>query len=241
MRPRGSSAPSRPSAPTRSAVPTRRASPYRVPVPASELKPPNPTRFVVFSLQCRRPTFPTYSMEKIILMRILSVLGVFGVLVAVAGCGGTSDGSGGSKSLSLVAYSTPQEAYEGVIPAFQKTEGGAGVTFKQSYGASGDQARAVLAGLPADVVALSLEPDVNKLVDAGKVPENWASGPQKGIVTDSVVVLATRPGNPKNIKTWDDIVKPGVQIVTPNPQTSGGAKWNLMAAYGAQIKQGKTP
>src|SRR3954451_17119257 len=180
-------------------------------------------------------------MEKIILMRILSVLGVVGVLVAVAGCGGTSDGSGGSKSLSLVAYSTPQEAYEGVIPAFQKTEGGAGVTFKQSYGASGDQARAVLAGLPADVVALSLEPDVNKLVDAGKVPENWASGPQKGIVTDSVVVLATRPGNPKNIKTWDDIVKPGVQIVTPNPQTSGGAKWNLMAAYGAQIKQGKTP
>jgi sulfate transport system substrate-binding protein len=82
---------------------------------------------------------------------------------------------------------------------------------------------------------------VQKLVDAGKVPENWASGPQKGIVTDSVVVLAVRPGNPKNIKTWDDVVKPGVQIVTPNPQTSGGAKWNLMAAYGAQIKQGKTP
>jgi sulfate/thiosulfate-binding protein len=179
-------------------------------------------------------------MEKIILMRILSLLGVAGVLVAVAGCGGTSAG-GGSDSLSLVAYSTPQEAYEGVIPAFQKTEGGAGVTFKQSYGASGDQARAVLAGLPADVVALSLEPDVNKLVDAGKVPENWAAGPQKGIVTDSVVVLATRPGNPKNIKTWDDVVKPGVEIVTPNPQTSGGAKWNLMAAYGAQIKQGKTP
>src|SRR5215207_528082 len=180
-------------------------------------------------------------MEKIILMRILSVLGVLGVLVAVAGCGGTSDSGSGGKSLSLVAYSTPQEAYEGVIPAFQKSEGGAGVTLKQSYGGSGDQARAVLAGLPADVVALSLEPDVNKLVEAGKVPENWATGPQKGIVTDSVVVLATRPGNPKNIKTWDDVVKPGIEVVTPNPQTSGGAKWNLMAAYGAQVKQGKTP
>lgn len=180
-------------------------------------------------------------MEKIILMRILSALGLAGVLVAVAGCGGTSGGSGGSDSLSLVAYSTPQEAYESVIPAFQKTEGGAGVQFRQSYGASGDQARAVLSGLPADVVALSLEPDVNKLVEAGKVPENWATGPQKGIVTDSVVVLAVRPGNPKNIKSWDDVVKPGVKIVTPNPQTSGGAKWNLMAAYGSQIKRGKTP
>src|SRR5262245_23047689 len=181
-------------------------------------------------------------MERMILMRILSVTALLGVLVAVAGCGGTSDGgSGGAKSLSLVAYSTPQEAYEGVIPAFQKTEGGAGVSFKQSYGASGDQARAVLAGLPADVVALSLAPDVQKLVDAGKVPQNWAAGTQKGIVTDSVVVLAVRPGNPKNIRTWDDIVKPGVQIVTPNPQTSGGAKWNLMAAYGAQIKLGRTP
>ena len=180
-------------------------------------------------------------MEKIILIRILSVLGVLGLLAAVvAGCGGSS-GSGGGKSLSLVAYSTPQEAYEAVIPAFQKTEGGAGVTFKQSYGASGDQARSVLAGLPADVVALSLEPDVSKLVDAGKVPANWAAGPQKGIVTDSVVVLAVRKGNPKNIRQWSDVVKPGVKIVTPNPQTSGGAKWNLMAAYGSQIKQGMTP
>jgi len=118
---------------------------------AGARKSPKPTCFVEISATVPPTQFPTYSMEKIILMRILSVLGVLGVLVAVAGCGGTSDGgSGGGKSLSLVAYSTPQEAYEGVIPAFQKTEGGAGVTFKQSYGASGDQARAVLAGLPAD-------------------------------------------------------------------------------------------
>jgi sulfate/thiosulfate transport system substrate-binding protein len=167
----------------------------------------------------------------------LPALASLALALAVAACG--SSGGGDSKQLALVAYSTPQEAYEKVIPAFQKTEGGAGISFKQSYGASGDQARAVQAGLPADVVALSLEPDVQKLVDAGKVAQNWDAGPTKGIVTDSVVVFAVRKGNPKNIRTWADLVKPGVQIITPNPQTSGGAKWNLTAAYGANSKAGK--
>jgi sulfate transport system substrate-binding protein len=158
------------------------------------------------------------------------------VVAVLAACGSSG---GDSKQISLVAYSTPQEAYEKVIPAFQKTSAGSGITFKQSYGASGDQARSVLAGLPADVVALSLEPDVQKLVDAGKVSKDWNAGPRKGIVTDSVVVLAVRKGNPKNIRTWADLTKPGVQIVTPNPQTSGGAKWNLSAAYGAASNVGK--
>jgi sulfate/thiosulfate transport system substrate-binding protein len=167
----------------------------------------------------------------------LLALASLALALVVAACG--SSGGGDSKQLSLVAYSTPQEAYEKVIPAFQKTEGGAGISFKQSYGASGDQARAVQAGLPADVVALSLEPDVQKLVDAGKVAQNWAAGPTKGIVTHSVVVFAVRKDNPKNIRTWADLVKPGVQIITPNPQTSGGAKWNLTAAYGANSNAGK--
>src|SRR6478752_3420417 len=171
--------------------------------------------------------------------------------LAVAGCGGASDskgesdaasgsGSGGTK-LSLVAYSTPQVVYDDVIPAFQKTAAGKGVSFTQSYGASGDQSRAVENGQKADYVAFSLAPDVDRLVKDGLVADNWADTPTKGMVSDSVVVLMVRKGNPKNIHTWADLLKPGVQVLTPNPFTSGSAKWNLMAAYGAQLKLGKTP
>ena len=161
-----------------------------------------------------------------------------GMLLA-AGCGGGSGGSGGNK-LTLVAYSTPREAYEQLIPAFQKTDAGKGISVSQSYGASGDQARAVQNGLAGDVVALSLEPDMTKLVEAGLVAKDWNADAHKGMITDSVVVLVTRKGNPKNIRTWDDLIKPGVEVITPIPFTSGGARWNVMAAYGAQLKAGKT-
>jgi len=157
------------------------------------------------------------------------------------GCGGTSDSGGGGGKIALVAYSTPKEAYAKVIPAFQKTTDGKGVGFSQSYGASGDQERAVEGGLPADVVAFSLALDTNKLVKKDLVPADWDKDKYGGFVTNSVVVFAVRKGNPKNIKTWDDLTKPGVQVLEPNPFTSGGAKWNVMAAYGAQIEQGKTP
>ena len=167
-----------------------------------------------------------------------------GLLVAVAlgaaGCGG-SGGSGGSDKLTLVAYSTPREAYEQLIPAFQKTEAGRGVGFSQSYGASGDQSRAVQNGLAADVVTLALEPDMTKLVDAGLVAKDWNADEHKGMITNSVVAFIVRKGNPKNIRTWDDLIKPGVEVIEPNPFTSGGAKWNIMAAYGAQLQAGKTP
>jgi sulfate/thiosulfate transport system substrate-binding protein len=166
-----------------------------------------------------------------------------GMLLA-AGCGGGSGGSGGSGGggkLTLVAYSTPREAYEQLIPAFQKTDAGKGVGFSQSYGASGDQSRAVQNGLAADVVAFSLEPDMTKLVDAGLVAKDWNADEHKGMITNSVVVFVTRKGNPKNIRTWDDLIKPGVEVIEPNPFTSGGAKWNVMAAYGAQLQAGKTP
>jgi sulfate/thiosulfate-binding protein len=172
-------------------------------------------------------------------------------ILVVAGCGGAADtkdagapassgGKGGAK-LALVAYSTPQVVYSEVIPAFAQTSAGKGVSFTQSYGASGDQARAVEAGQAADVVALSLAPDVNKLVKDGIVADNWADTPTKGFVSNSVVVLMVRKGNPKGIHTWADLLKPGVQVLTPNPFTSGGAKWNMMGAYGAQLKLGRSP
>lgn len=176
-------------------------------------------------------------------LQLAIVLAVVVPALAVSACGGPAaaePGAGGGSKLSLVAYSTPKEAYEQLIPAFTKTRAGAGVSFTQSYGNSGDQARAVIAGLPTDVAALSLEPDITKLVKENLVAPDWKSTPTRGIVTRSVVALVVRPGNPKRITGWADLVKPGVEVLTPNPFTSGGARWNVMAAYGAQLAQGRT-
>jgi sulfate/thiosulfate transport system substrate-binding protein len=164
------------------------------------------------------------------------------VAAVAAGCGGQSSAQSGSgeKNLTLVAYSTPKEAYEKIIPAFLKTPEGRGVGFDQSYGSSGEQARAIEGGLAADVAALSLGPDITKLVEAGLVDRDWDQDRYDGFVTNSVVSFAVREGNPKDIRTWDDLVEPGVEVITPNPFTSGGAKWNIMAAYGAQLEQGKS-
>src|SRR5436309_6682609 len=150
-------------------------------------------------------------------------------------------GSARDVKLALVAYSTPKDAYSKIIPAFLKTPAGKGVSFSQSYGASGEQARAVAQGLPADVVELSLAPDVTTLVQAHLVAPNWDKNKYHGIVTRSVVVFVVRSGNPKHVRTWNDLLKPGVQVVTPNPFTSGGARWNIMAAYGGAIRAGKSP
>jgi sulfate/thiosulfate transport system substrate-binding protein len=143
--------------------------------------------------------------------------------------------------LSLVAYSTPRDAYSRIIPAFQKTAAGRGVGFSQSYGASGEQARAVVQGLPADVVELSLAPDIATLVQARLVSSGWDKNAYRGIVTRSVVVFVVRGGNPKHVRRWGDLLRPGVQVVTPNPFTSGGARWNVMAAYGGALRGGRTP
>ena len=163
-----------------------------------------------------------------------------GMLLA-AGCGGSGGSGGGSDKLTLVAYSTPEVVYDEIEPLFQKTGDGEGVGFKSSFGASGEQSRAVEAGLKADVVTFSLEPDVTRLVDAGLVAKGWNADEHKGMITNSVVAFIVRKGNPKGIKTWDDLIKPGVEVIEPNPFTSGGAKWNIMAAYGAQLQAGKTP
>src|SRR5215211_5095675 len=169
---------------------------------------------------------------------------------AVAGCGGASDekgeaaasgGSGEKGTLSLVAYSTPQVVYDELIPAFGDTPKGEGVGFKTSFGASGDQARAVEAGQKADVVTFSTEPDMTRLVDAGLVDSSWKNGPNNGLVTTSVVSFVVREGNPKNIHTWEDLLAPGVEVLTPNPFSSGAAKWNLLAGYGHASDGGKNP
>ena len=172
------------------------------------------------------------------------VAACFALASLVAGCGGTAEDSaeagGGGSRLTLVAYSTPREVYAQLTKDFAKTPQGKGVSFDESYGSSGEQSRAVESGLAADVVAFSLAPDVDRLVEAGIVADGWAADGHKGMVTNSVVVFAVRKGNPKGIETWDDLVEDGVEVIEPNPLTSGGARWNVMAAYGAQRKQGKT-
>ena len=159
--------------------------------------------------------------------------------LGVALLAGSAAGASKGTTVSLVAYSTPKDAYGKIIASFQNTAAGNGISFNQSYGASGDQARAVAAGLDADVVKLSLDPDVDHLVRKGLVPKNWNANAHKGIVTDSVVVFVVRKGNPKHIKGWDDLLKPGVEVITPNPFTSGGARWNVMAAYGAHRRRAR--
>lgn len=174
-------------------------------------------------------------------MRHISItLVVLAAFVAVSALAAGASARSAEVRLSLVGYAVPREALGEVIQAFQKTPAGAGVSFTQSYGASGDQARAVAAGLKADVVQLSTGLDVELLVKAGLVDPKWNRQSYRGIVTNSLVVFAVRNGNPKKIKNWDDLIKPGVGVVTPNPFTSGAAKWNVLAAYGAMRKLGKT-
>jgi sulfate transport system substrate-binding protein len=166
---------------------------------------------------------------------ILAGVAAAASLAAVGGCGG-----GGGPTVALVAYSTPREAYAELIPEFQKTEAGTDVAFDESYGSSGEQSRGVEAGLPADVVGFSLEPDMTRLVDADLVASDWNQNKYDGFVTQSVVVLVVRKGNPKGVRGWADLTRAGIEVIEPNPFTSGGAKWNIMAAYGAQLKQGKS-
>lgn len=172
--------------------------------------------------------------------RLLLAFLIFAAAVVVAGCGGASDVKGGPSgdengsdgpAISLVAYSTPQVVYDEIIPAFQQTDAGKGLSVKTSFGASGEQSRAVAAGLRADVVTFSIEPDIIRLVKAGLVPDGWKAGANKGVVTTSLVTFIVRKGNPKGIRSWQDLLRPGVEVVTPSPLTSGAAKWNLLGAY----------
>jgi len=173
-----------------------------------------------------------------------ALVGLATLGVIATGCGGddgeggSSGGSGGRTTLSIVGFAVPEAANKAIAAAWNKTEAGEGVSFKTSYGASGDQSRAVVNGLDADYVHFSVTSDVTRLVDAGLVAEDWDDGPTKGIVSSSIVVFAVREGNPKGIESWDDLIQPGVEIVTPNPASSGAARWNALAAYGQAIANG---
>jgi sulfate transport system substrate-binding protein len=152
----------------------------------------------------------------------------------------TAGAASRSTNISIVGYSTPKSVMGKIVQAWQKTPDGDGVSITQSYGASTDQARAVANGLKADLVFLSTGDDVNLLVDAGIVSSKWSRQSYNGIAANTVVVFAVRSGNPKHIKGWNDLVRPGIQVLTPNPFSSGSAKWNILAAYGAQRRLGKT-
>ncbi|NNG96181.1 sulfate ABC transporter substrate-binding protein [Gordonia araii] len=164
-------------------------------------------------------------------------------------CGGGStdepggeDISSGSRQLKLVAYAVPKPGFDKIIPAFRATPEGRHIGFSQSYGASGDQSRKVARRVPADVVNFSVEPDISRLVKEGVVDEDWKTqAPNNSTPFGSVVALVVRKGNPKNIRDWDDLLKPGVQVITPNPGSSGSAKWNLLAPYSAKSDGGRNP
>jgi sulfate transport system substrate-binding protein len=163
--------------------------------------------------------------------------------LALSACGGGDDaasGSGGDTTLNIVGFAVPEQANKAIAAEWNKTPEGKGVKFQTSYGASGDQSRAVVAGLKADYVHFSVTSDVTRLVDKGLVADTWDDGPNKGVVSSSVVVLAVQKGNPKNIQGWDDLIKPGVKIVTPNPASSGAARWNALAAWGHVAANGGT-
>jgi sulfate transport system substrate-binding protein len=180
------------------------------------------------------------SMKKVDMTKLARLAPALLLLVVSAVFAACSGSTSSGKHLTLVAYSTPKEAFASLIAGFQSSQEGKDTSFSQSYGPSGDQSRAVAAGLGADVVNFSLEPDVTRLVKAGLVPSNWNANATHGFVSESVAVIIVRKGNPKHISSWSDLVRPGIGVVTPNPFTSGGARWNVMAAYGAQLKEGKS-
>jgi len=173
------------------------------------------------------------------------LVALFALVVVITGCGSSSDSSGSSSGgkLDVVGYSTPESVYqESLEPAFEKTSAGKGVSFSNSFGASGDQSRAVVAGQPASIVHFSQAGDMERLVEEGElVSKDWEKQPYGGIATDSVVVLVVRKGNPKGITSFDDLQTKDVGIVTPNPFSSGSARWNLMAVYGTAINEGRSP
>jgi sulfate/thiosulfate transport system substrate-binding protein len=180
---------------------------------------------------------------------LLTALVTLGAVALTACSGGASDTVGGDAvgadgsagTINLFAYAVPKPGYDKLIPAFNATEEGKNVAFQPSYGASGDQSRKVKDGAEADFVNFSVEPDVTRLVDAGLVDKTWNQDAYNGIPFGSVVTIVVREGNPKNIRDWDDLLSPDVEVVTPNPFSSGSAKWNLLAPYAAKSNGGQDP
>lgn len=181
--------------------------------------------------------------------RLVFAAVVAATVMTVSACSGGSsdvpgaepDSGGEAGTVNLYAYAVAKVGFEKVIPAFQATDAGDDVEFHQSYGASGDQSRKAKDGAPADFVSFSVEPDMTRLVDAGLVAEDWNEDAYGGVPFGSVVTIVVREGNPKGIRDWDDLLKPGIEVVTPNPFSSGSAKWNLLAPYAAKSDGGRNP
>jgi sulfate transport system substrate-binding protein len=170
----------------------------------------------------------------------LSILFAVLYIGTLQGCGGQAGKSGNKVTLILGGYTTPREAYgKAVIPAFQKywkEKTGQDVEFQESYQGSGAQSRAIIGGFEADIAALSLEGDIDKIAEAGLITHDWRTRPNRGMASTSIVVIAVRPGNPKGINDWQDLAQPGLNVLTPDPKTSGGAQWNINAIYGAALR-----
>jgi sulfate transport system substrate-binding protein len=162
-----------------------------------------------------------------------------GSLGLCGGCSPSQGASGRSDVLTIGAYSVVREAlHEKILPAFAarwKEKTGRSVRFEESYNASGAQSRAIASGFDADVAILSLEGDIERLVKEGLVKKDWNAGPAKGMISRSLVVIGVREGNPKRIHDWTDLAKPDVSVLYPDPKTSGGARWNINAIYGAGL------
>ncbi len=177
------------------------------------------------------------SKKSIVLLTLISMLVVLTACAqATNNTGAPGNEASGPVKLTLGAYTTPREAYGKLIPLFQeqwRQKTGQEVTFEESYLGSGAQSRAIAEGFEADIAALSLQADIDRLEKAGLITHDWRNVGAKGMVSDSIVVFGVRPGNPHGIKDWADLAKPGLEILTPNPKTSGGAMWNILALYGA--------
>jgi sulfate/thiosulfate-binding protein len=175
--------------------------------------------------------------------RALSILCVLGLML-LAACGKSGDEGGANANVTLlnVSYDPTRELYRDINIGFAQEwqqSSGQQVTIKQSHGGSGSQARAVIDGLPADVVTLALAYDIDSIQRKGKrLGANWQTRfPENSAPYTSTIVFLVRKDNPKQIRDWPDLLKPGVAIVTPNPKTSGGARWNYLAAWGAELKR----
>ncbi|HEY8083280.1 MAG TPA: extracellular solute-binding protein [Solirubrobacterales bacterium] len=187
---------------------------------------------------------PKATRQRSFSISLLAALLTLAAAIAVAGCGGSDDSSASSDggALDIVGYSTPEAVYEEALePGFQATSDGADVSFSNSFGASGDQSRAVEAGQPASVVHFAQGGDMIRLVESGQVAPDWDKQQYNGIAQDSVMVMTVRSGNPEGLESIDDLLTKDVDIITPNPFSSGAARWNIMAIYGSQLHEGKSP
>ncbi|MGH2522667.1 MAG: sulfate ABC transporter substrate-binding protein [Anaerolineales bacterium] len=173
------------------------------------------------------------------MVTVLTLISLLAACASPAAENGPTTGSKPAVKLIVAAYTTPREAYSKILPLFAaqwKEKTGQEVTFEESYQASGAQSRAIVEGFEADVTALSLEADVERIVKAGLITHDWHALPHNGMVSTSIVVFGVRKGNPENIHDWADLACPGLEVLTPNPKSSGGAMWNILALYGAALR-----